>query len=158
MATGLLQLKLTLVDAKPRFGAAFWWTIASPSNVCTSSFRRSRAGRTGTCTSSPSSKDAMGIRLSRDCPGGNDALPRLHSLPLSKEAHFSYVYDFGDRWEIEIKVEQVLPPDTRAPVASVIEGARAFPPEDSGGVAGYEDLLAILSDPTDPDYEEPGFG
>jgi hypothetical protein len=33
-------------------------------------------------------------------------------------------HDFGDHWEIEIKVEQVLPPEAGAPFAFLIEGAR----------------------------------
>jgi hypothetical protein len=87
-------------------------------------------------------------------PVQNEALFRLHSLPLAKGTVFTYVYDFGDHWEIEVKVEQVLPPDPKSPVASVIDGARAFPPEDSGGVAGYEELVRALSDPSDPEHAE----
>jgi Plasmid pRiA4b ORF-3-like protein len=87
-------------------------------------------------------------------PVQNETLFRLHSLPLAKGTSFTYVYDFGDHWEIEMKVEQVLPPDPGAPFAFVIEGARAFPPEDSGGGAGYQELVEGLSDPSDPEHEE----
>jgi Plasmid pRiA4b ORF-3-like protein len=87
-------------------------------------------------------------------PVENEALFRLHSLPLAKGAGFSYVYDFGEHWEVEVKVERVLPPDPGTPFALVIDGARAFPLEDSGGVAGYKELLQVLSDSSHPEYEE----
>jgi len=64
---------------------------------------------------------------------------------------FAYVYDFGDYWEHEIKVEKVLPaePGVRYPVC--ITGKRACPPEDCGGPWGYLEMLAVL---TDPQHEE----
>jgi hypothetical protein len=87
-------------------------------------------------------------------PVQNEALFRLHSLPLAEGTSFSYVYDFGDHWEVEVKLERVLPPDPGVPFAVVIDGVRAFPPEDSGGVGGYEELLQALSDPSKPEHEE----
>ena len=35
-----------------------------------------------------------------------------------------------------------------------VTGRRACPPEDSGGVHGYEHLLEAVSDPTHPDHDE----
>jgi hypothetical protein len=34
-----------------------------------------------------------------------------------------------------------------------VDGARACPPEDCGGVHGYHDLLETLFDPTHPEFE-----
>jgi hypothetical protein len=67
---------------------------------------------------------------------------------------FRYTYDFGDGWEHEVQVEAVGPPEpgTRYPI--VLAGERACPPEDCGGVWGYANLLEVLSDPNDPEYEE----
>jgi hypothetical protein len=52
-----------------------------------------------------------------------------------------YVYDFGDNWEHILRLEKILPreDDIRYPVC--IAGRRACPPEDCGGVWGYEELL-----------------
>ena len=59
-----------------------------------------------------------------------------------------YEYDFGDSWDHLITVERILPADPAvAPRAECLEGARACPPEDCGGVGGYADLLKILRDP-----------
>jgi hypothetical protein len=87
-------------------------------------------------------------------PVANEALYRLHSLPLAEGTAFTYVYDFGDHWEIEIKVESLFPGDLSGGLPLLLEGARAFPPEDSAGASEYETILDILSDPTDPEYEE----
>lgn len=47
-----------------------------------------------------------------------------------------YVYDFGDDWIHDIKLEQVLP--ELAAHASCLAGKGACPEEDCGGVWGYE--------------------
>ncbi len=64
-----------------------------------------------------------------------------------------YVYDFGDNWEHEIRLEKILPrEDIRYPVC--IGGKRACPPEDCGGIWGYEELLEVIKDPNHKEYEE----
>lgn len=67
---------------------------------------------------------------------------------------FRYTYDFGDSWEQEIQVEAVGPPEPGIRYPVVLAGERACPPEDCGGVWGYANLLDILADPNNPDYEE----
>ena len=87
-------------------------------------------------------------------PVRNEALVRLHTLPLAEGTSFTYVYDFGDHWQIEVRVERVLVGSPGGSYPFLLGGARAFPPEDSGGVSGYERLLAALTDPTAPEHEE----
>ena len=64
-----------------------------------------------------------------------------------------YEYDFGDGWEHVVLVEKILPmtPDAKLPVC--IKGKRACPPEDVGGVWGYEQLLEAIKDPNHPEHE-----
>jgi hypothetical protein len=38
--------------------------------------------------------------------------------------------------------------------ATCVAGARARPPEDVGGVSGYENFLTIMADPNDQEYAE----
>ena len=66
---------------------------------------------------------------------------------------FRYVYDFGDNWELRIKVEKTLPAIIFPQVPCCIDGANRRPPEDVGGVPGYEDFLAALADPNHPEHE-----
>lgn len=55
-----------------------------------------------------------------------------------------YLYDFGDSWQHVIAVETVEPSDVSGTWCEVLDGARACPPEDVGGVPGYLDFLASL--------------
>ena len=68
---------------------------------------------------------------------------------------FVYEYDFGDSWEHRIMVEKILDPDpAAATVAQCVDGARACPPDDCGGVWGYANLLEVIMDPKHEEYEE----
>jgi pRiA4b ORF-3-like protein len=62
-----------------------------------------------------------------------------------------YEYDFGDGWEHEVTLEAIRPRQgLRYP--RCLAGERACPPEDCGGVGGYEDLLAVMRDLTHEEY------
>ena len=65
-----------------------------------------------------------------------------------------YIYDFGDNWDHIIVLEKILPIDKNVKYPVCIAGKRACPPEDCGGVWGYEELLQIISDPDHEEYEE----
>jgi hypothetical protein len=59
-------------------------------------------------------------------------------------------YDFGDSWLHEILVEQIVPLDPSEHYPVCLAGARACPPEDCGGVPGYDQLLEALRSPSAP--------
>ena len=65
-----------------------------------------------------------------------------------------YEYDFGDCWEHTIKLEKILPRDENIDYPVCTAGKRACPPEDCGGIGGYEDFLKILNNPDHEEYEE----
>ena len=76
-------------------------------------------------------------------------------LPVSGEQfRFEYEYDFGDGWLHEVLCEARLraEPGKRYPLC--LEGARACPPEDCGGVWGYADFLEAIADPKHPEHRE----
>ena len=66
---------------------------------------------------------------------------------------FRYEYDFGDSWEHEITVEKILPNPAAASFALCLAGARACPPEDCGGIPGYEELRKILKNRRHPKHQ-----
>ncbi|MEM6449869.1 MAG: plasmid pRiA4b ORF-3 family protein [Cyanobacteria bacterium P01_D01_bin.105] len=65
---------------------------------------------------------------------------------------FYYTYDFQSGWlhRIEIELTDAATPAQDRPVC--IDGAAACPPENTGGVWGYDELLARLDNTDDPDY------
>jgi Plasmid pRiA4b ORF-3-like protein len=78
----------------------------------------------------------------------------LNGLLKSGVARFAYTYDFGDNWEHTIAFEksEVAAEGVSYPVC--VAGKRNCPPEDCGGPWGYQHLLEVLADPTNPDHAE----
>jgi hypothetical protein len=89
-----------------------------------------------------------------ELPQQRDATAPLSTLPLAEGRTFPYVYDFGDHWKIEILLERVLPLDRERAYPLCLDGARAFPPEDSGGIYGYGLLIEALADPQQREHTE----
>ena len=68
-------------------------------------------------------------------------------------ASADYEYDFGDGWLHEILLEGILLREKGGKYPRCIDGARACPPEDCGGVHGYSQMLEVLADPDDEEHE-----
>jgi hypothetical protein len=51
-------------------------------------------------------------------------------------------------------LEKVLPFDADARLPLCLKGSRACPPEDVGGIPGFEMFLEAISDPSHPEYED----
>ena len=64
-----------------------------------------------------------------------------------------YDYDFGDDWKHEVLFEGILLKQKGTKYPICIDGERACPPEDCGGVGGYYELLEIISDPSHEEHE-----
>jgi hypothetical protein len=65
-----------------------------------------------------------------------------------------YDYDFGDGWTHTVLFEKKLPAETGKTYPQCIAGKNACPPEDCGGVGGYDDLRKILKNPKHPEHQE----
>jgi hypothetical protein len=78
----------------------------------------------------------------------------LNTLLKAENDRITYLYDFGDGWEHQIVLEKVLPKEPNRPYPVCIAGKNACPPEDCGGIRGYQALLEIMSDPSHKDHEE----
>ncbi len=65
-----------------------------------------------------------------------------------------YEYDYGDGWIHHIRLEGYIYRDPKVKYPVCTGGERACPPEDCGGVSGYENVLTVLSDPEHEEYEE----
>jgi Plasmid pRiA4b ORF-3-like protein len=63
-----------------------------------------------------------------------------------------YVYDFGDNWRHSVVLEKILPASAMMVGPVCIAGERHCPPEDVGGVPGYQEFLEIVFDPSHEDF------
>lgn len=84
----------------------------------------------------------------------NETRYRLNQLGLREKDKFSYEYDFGDSWEHNILVEKILPADPSFRYPVCVTGKRACPPEDVGGIWGYEEFLEAISNPNHEEHDE----
>lgn len=70
-----------------------------------------------------------------------------------KRFQFKYEYDFGDGWEHEVLFEGCPEPEQSKKYPLCLEGERACPPEDVGGIWGYVDFLEAIADPKHEEHE-----
>ena len=72
----------------------------------------------------------------------DDTEVRIDSIFKKESQKILYTYDFGDDWEHDILFEERTEnPDQGA---FLLAGKRACPPEDCGGIWGYQNILKIL--------------
>jgi hypothetical protein len=75
-------------------------------------------------------------------------------LPKSGQRFaFEYEYDFGDGWRHEVLFEGCLRAEQEKRYPVCVEGERACPPEDVGGVWGYQGFLEAMADPGHEDHD-----
>ena len=102
--------------------------------------------------------EVNGKRYSKDeefideCDGELDTKHTLDEVFRNKPIGI-LTYDYGDSWTHEIIVEEILH-DSTLPTPYCIAGQGACPPEDCGGVWGFQDMLKNLEDPDSDEYEE----
>jgi len=152
------QLKVTLKESK----SPIWRQFQVPGNVTLHRLHLILQDVMGWTNSHLYRFDIGGIQYSVPDPVEDD-FNELHFVDsrrtkLSKvvpreKARFTYEYDFGDSWEHQILVEKILPSEPAAQYPLCLAGKRACPPEDCGGIWGYDELLEIIRDPTHEEYQ-----
>lgn len=153
------QLKVTLNGSKP----PIWRRVLVSSNIDLGNFHRILQIVLGwtdshlhqfiadrTMYGTP--YDEFGGDLGFECEDENRY--KLSQLLKKERDSLIYEYDFGDSWEHKIILEKIFPHDGSVKVPSCIKGKRACPPEDCGGIWGYQNLLEIIQDPLHPEHEE----
>lgn len=65
-----------------------------------------------------------------------------------------YCYDFGDNWDHTIIFERERPRDPKAGYPQCLVGANACPPDDCGGVGGYDYLQKVLQNSSHKEHAD----
>lgn len=102
----------------------------------------------------PSDPQALVVMDDEAADGPDGGRPesgvRLDEVLSDPGDTLGYVYDLTDSWRHTVRLEEVLPAATQdddGPAVRLLDGARACPPEDAGGVVGYDvvrDAAAML--------------
>jgi len=71
---------------------------------------------------------------------------RLSKILKFVGVQFEYLYDFGDDWEHDIRLEAILLPEPGVSYPRCVAAARNAPPEDCGGPFGYMEYVEALKD------------
>jgi len=79
---------------------------------------------------------------------------RIDQILKQEKEKLRYTYDFGDSWDHDIVLEKILPFETQTRLPVCLKGSRACPPEDIGGLPGYEMFLEAIADPNHPEHDE----
>ena len=84
----------------------------------------------------------------------DEARFKLNQVIYREGQRLSYEYDFGDSWDHTLLVEKILASQEGVRYPICLKGKRACPPEDVGGVWGYENFLEAIRDPDHDEHEE----
>jgi hypothetical protein len=101
--------------------------------------------------------------VNKESPEDDDGLPaaetRLDETLSQPGDVLHYLYDYGDNWELTLRLEEVLPTESDSPAAVVVDGERAAPPEDCGHLVDVDSLSEVLPDPAlfEPERVNKGF-
>ncbi|MFJ1709304.1 plasmid pRiA4b ORF-3 family protein [Kitasatospora sp. NPDC088346] len=97
-------------------------------------------GRFGAADRELGIRDAAGTRLGRVAQRPGDRI--------------RYTYDFGADWHHDVAVEAVGEAEPGVAYPRCVDGARACPPEDCGGIEAYRYLVEVLADPAHDEHDE----
>jgi hypothetical protein len=93
-------------------------------------------------------------RPDRELGHRSDGPVTLEQVAAEATNRIRYTYDFGDDWDHEILVEKVSAADPAFTHPVCTGGRRAAPPDDCGGIYGYQELVEVLADPGHPEHRD----
>ena len=89
-----------------------------------------------------------------DMEGEDEDAVTLTELCPKVKSMLAYEYDFGDGWEHTVEVQKIVEAEDGVQYPVCLAGKGACPPEDCGGVWGYNDLLDALADPKHENHDD----
>ena len=152
-ALAVHRVKITLRGAKP----PIWRRLEVPSGITLLRLHQSIQAAFGWSEEhlwvfeTPSGDYGTADRELGHRSAGSAKLAGVAALPGDR---IRYTYDFGDDWVHDILVEDLLPAEPGVAYPRCTAGRRACPPEDCGGIWGYQDLLETLAEPRHAEHAE----
>ena len=145
------QLKITLTGIKP----PIWRRIQVPATILLCCLHDALQPVLGWTDSHLHSfeKDGKYWGVPEYDDLNDESTVRLAKLLKEEGESIIYVYDFGDNWRHEVLLEKMVPANAPLKIPICLDGARRCPPENVGGVSGYEEFLKVIFDPTHEEYE-----
>ena len=153
--TRIYQIKVTLNESKP----PIWRRILAPGDITLEKFHYILQVAMGWTDSHLHQFIVGQIRFGEPHPDygldmQDERRVKLNQIVPGDGFKFRYEYDFGDSWLHNLLVEKVLEPEPGQQYPVCIKGRRACPPEDVGGVWGYDTFLEAIQNPDHPEHDE----
>ena len=79
---------------------------------------------------------------------------KLGSLIERGIRQLTYTYDMGDDWRHTVTVEAIGPAEPNTKYPRFVAGERRCPPEDVGGLSGFELFLDAMRDPAHEEHQQ----
>lgn len=154
----IFQIQIVLKGSKPKI----WRRILIPSELLLSDFHKIIQSSMGWTDSHlhqfVKNKTFYTLRMKNDDFWDEMNNVDYKNLKASDLLEFEkdkivYEYDFGDSWEHDIILEKILPIENKILSPICTDGKMNCPPEDCGGVWGYANLVEILKNPDNEEYQ-----
>lgn len=148
------QIKISIAGSEP----TIWRRLSVPGDITLDVLHRVIQVAFGWENCHLHEFEAMGRRYAdmvfQPVKGASDERTATLAVIAPREgSRVRYTYDFGDDWVHDIVVE-ATEPEQGEPRVVCLAAERAGPPEDSGGIWGYLNLLEAVADPAHPEYED----
>jgi hypothetical protein len=79
---------------------------------------------------------------------------KLYTLEEDMGFMFTYLYDAGEGWEHDIRLEEILPPDQNFTTPALLSGEQACPPENVGDIHEYQSIIEAAEKQPGSGYSE----
>jgi hypothetical protein len=102
-------------------------------------------------------KKRYGLPMDEDWgtePRADAAKVRLRDVLKPRRTRIDYIYDFGDSWEHRLTVTGIRQGEAGIAYPRYLAGEWNGPPEDCGGIPGFYQTLAAITDPEHPNHAE----
>nr|CBA32626.1 hypothetical protein Csp_D33090 [Curvibacter putative symbiont of Hydra magnipapillata] len=151
------QMLVRLVDSEP----LIWRQISVPGNMTLADLDRIIQAAMGWTNSHLHLFTIDGHVYGMPDDESVDEMPNLPDDEFTldevlgtKVKTFFYEYDLGDGWQHQVSVQMVMiANEGHNSWPMCLAGANACPPEDVGGLGGYEEFLEAIRDPSHEEHD-----